>query len=386
MKKRQVIIVLSLVLLVASIFGARAIINAKKDSKRQPPPKTARSVDFDVVQNQKMRGTIPITGKLQAKDRVEVFAEVTGNLQASANDFKEGNSFSKGQLLLGLDDRELRLNLQSQKSQFLSILTRVLPDLKLDYPENFDAWKTYVDGFDLNGSLPKLPPASGTLRYFLSTQQVFNQYYAIKSQEARLAKYRIYAPFTGTVALSSINPGTLVRPGQKLGEFISTGMYELETAVPVEQLSYIAIGAKASLWSSQLNDSFRAEIVRISDQLDQSTQTAKVILEISGKNLKSGMYLNGYLFTPAFEKVFAVNKTQLLDDNGLFVIAEGKLEKVKPELVFKSQDRLLMRGLPNGTKILKSVFAGMYNGMLVSTNAAEKRQSESTSTPAKRQQ
>ena len=43
--------------------------------------------------------------------------------------------------------------------------------------------------------------------------------------EATLDKYTIKAPFNVVVTQSNINPGTLVRNGQKLGEFINTYLY-----------------------------------------------------------------------------------------------------------------------------------------------------------------
>ena len=270
MKNRQLIIVAALAILVCGVLAMMYIIGLKQGAERKAPPPAIRSVEYISVSNANIQAEIPVTGKIESKDKIEIYAEVSGTLEANSIRFKEGNSFAKGSMLLSMDNSELTLNIQSAKSNFLSTLTRILPDLKLDYPLSFDKWKAYADAFSVSKPLKSLPEVSGNEKYYLSTQGIYNQFYSIKSQEARLAKYQILAPFSGTVSMASIKPGTLVRAGQKLGEFISTSVFEVGVSIDLEHLPFVKEGADVLLSSSQMNDRFTGHVSRIKRCLGSS--------------------------------------------------------------------------------------------------------------------
>ncbi len=52
---------------------------------------------------------------------------------------------------------------------------------------------------------------------------VLDQYYGIRALYERLGKYNITAPFDGVVVSAPVEPGTIVTPGTRLGEFIAPG-------------------------------------------------------------------------------------------------------------------------------------------------------------------
>ena len=51
------------------------------------------------------------------------------NLKQKIN-FKVGNEFKKGQTLIRVESSDLKLEIKSVKSEFLSLLIQCLPDLK----------------------------------------------------------------------------------------------------------------------------------------------------------------------------------------------------------------------------------------------------------------
>ena len=352
-------------------FANNYLASLKKNSKRQPPPPSMRSAEYVEVINRTIEAEVPITGKLVAKDKIEIYAEVGGNLMTSSSRFKEGNKFSVGEALVRIDNSELSLSLQSQKSTFLSLITRILPDLKLDYPEAFSAWKTYADGFSVSKPLADLPEIVGKEKYYLSTQGVFNQYYSIKSQEARLSKFTIYAPFLGTVSQASIKPGTLVRVGQKLGEFIKTGVYEIEAAIDLDYLQFVAAGSKVHLESSQVDGVFEGNVVRISDALDANTQSAKVIIEVKSDRVIEGMYLTGAILTEPFQEAFVLQKNQINDKGETYLIEEGKLKAIALRPLFIGENEVVVANLKNGDKVLSMIYPGAFDGASINIGSSD---------------
>lgn len=363
---RRISIVLGIALLVGGYFLKNELANSKEPPKRKGKTEQKRLVKAQTATNNSIQVNINITGKLVAKNRIEVFAEVAGKLLETPKDFKTGVQFEKGESLIVIDDREFRLNLLAAKSNFLSVLTQVLPDIKLDYQSAFGDWKNYVDHFELEENLSPLPEVeSPKLKSFLVSKNVYNTYYQLKSQEERLGKYRIMAPFTGVISQALINHGTLVRMNQKLGEFIRPGHYEMEAAINVKDLSFIAVGDSVKLTSDDISGTWYGRIARISNNINPSTQTFSVFVNVQSNDLKEGMFLNGAIKGDAVENVIQLDRRLLVDQTFVYAIEDSALAKKQVEIKKYTPNTVLVSGLPDSIQLLKQPVTGAYEGMPV---------------------
>ncbi|MFK5857369.1 MAG: efflux RND transporter periplasmic adaptor subunit, partial [Bacteroidota bacterium] len=216
MKARKTWII-AIAILVAGIFGYSYISGLKKPPKRKVAQKTTVALTSK-VSNTNLPLIVEGSGQIRAKNRVDIFAEVNGVLQPTPKDFRTGQVYSKGELFISIDDREFRANLMAQRSEFQSLVTSILPDIKLEFPEEQKKWDNYLNSIVINRSIPNLPETNSRKeKFFVTGRKVFTTYYNIKNLEARLDKYTLRAPYRGIVTESNINPGGLVRSGQKLG-------------------------------------------------------------------------------------------------------------------------------------------------------------------------
>ena len=220
-------------LLIVALGGFAMIKLFDLDKKERPKPKpVVKTVFVDTVQNGLVPIVIEANGNLTAKRRVELYSEVQGVLIGGSKVFKPGQVFRKGETLLRLDASEFRATVNSQKSNLINHITAILPDLRLDYPEAYAKWELYVNSYNINKSLSELPEiTSDKERYFITGRNILTSYYNVKNLEQRLYKYRIVAPYTGILTEANVTEGALVRSGQKIGEFIETGIYELPVAI-----------------------------------------------------------------------------------------------------------------------------------------------------------
>ena len=77
------------------------------------------------VTNGTLNAVVQLEGRVQAKNRMTVIAEVSGMLPVGGKEFREGVSFQEGEIMLSIDDQELRANLVSQRSQWLQLLASI---------------------------------------------------------------------------------------------------------------------------------------------------------------------------------------------------------------------------------------------------------------------
>jgi len=329
--------------------------------------KEVKTVFVQEVVNDTVPIIIPANGNLTAKNRLELYAEVQGVFRSSAHDFKPGQPYSRGQVLLNLDSSEYYASVQAAKNELYNLITSIMPDLRLDYPEYFEKWQTYLDGFDINKSTPQLPEtASEKERYFITGRGIFSSYYNVKNLEQRLGKYRIVAPFSGILTEALVNKGTLVRSGQKLGEFIDTSVYELEVAVSKRFGDLLELGEEVMLSDRNDIEQFTGKVVRINGRVDQATQTIRVFIEVKGSDkLKEGMYLQANLEARDEPNAISIPRQLLVDNSQIYVVRDSILDLVEINPVYFSDKEAVISGLPDGTQYLSKSVPGAYAGMRV---------------------
>ena len=375
--RKIILSVLGLLIIIASIFAARAIIASNK-RVRPAPKKVVKTVFVDTVKNKTVPIIINAQGNLIAKRRLELFSEVQGVLKRGQYLFKAGQTYKSGQTIIRLDASEFYSSVQSQKSALFSQITAIMPDLRLDYPDAFPKWQKYLDDFDMSKAVPPLPEmTSEKEKYFINGRNIPTSYYNIKNLEQRLGKYTIRAPFTGILTEALVTEGTLVRTGQKLGAFIETGVYELPVAVNKTYADLLQVGKEVVLNNLDGSKSYKGIVSRINGNVDVTSQTIDAFIEVKDPNLREGMYLEAYLNAREEENAISIDRALLQSDNSLFVVKDSILDLQKVQPVFYSEKSVVIKGMPDGSLLVNKIVPGAYAGMLVKIYAENTDQSSS---------
>lgn len=363
--RKIIFTVLGILLIVVSFFLSKVIIDSKKTFKPKSE-KVVKTVFTEVVEN----GTVPIVvsanGNLTAKQRVELYAEVQGVFKRGSKLFKEGQAFRQGETVINIDADEYAASVQSAKSNLFNQLTAIMPDLRLDYPDIYSKWQSYLTNFDMSKSTPALPEMiTEKEKFFISGRGILTSYYNVKNLEQRLSKYRITAPFSGVLTEALVTEGTLVRVGQKLGEFINPDIYELEVSISKRYTDLLKLGESVELTNLDDNTKYKGKVTRINGNIDQATQTVKAYIEVDNKNLREGMYLEANLDAKKEENAIEVDRSLLLDGNRIFVVRDSVLDIIDVNPVYFSDKRVVLKDVPNGVTIMSKPLSGAYTGMAV---------------------
>ena len=62
------------------------------------------------------------------------------------------------------------------RSELQNLIASVLPDIKVDFSDNFNNWESYFKNFDVNKSVLELPIAVSDKEKYYIIGKVFNQY------------------------------------------------------------------------------------------------------------------------------------------------------------------------------------------------------------------
>lgn len=363
--RKVILSVLGLGIIAASIYFA-LIIAENKYKVRPIPRKVVKTVFVESVKNKTIPIVIPANGNLEAKRRVELYSEVQGIFQPGSVLFKPGQTYRSGQILIKIRDTEYYATVQSAKSNLYNTIAAIMPDLRLDFPEVFQKWQTYLNGFDLERSTPKLPSIdSEKENYFVTGRGIISSYYNVKNLEQRLSKYNISAPFNGILTEALVTEGSLVRNGQKLGEYIDPSVYEMEVAVSKSFANLLKIGEEVMLHSLDNDENYKGKVSRINGSVNPTTQTISAFIDVKDKNLKEGMYLEARLNAKEETEAIEISRSLLLENNQIFVVRDTVLDVINVKPVFYSDDTVVVKDVPDGQVILAKPVQGAYSGMLV---------------------
>nr|WP_299346468.1 HlyD family efflux transporter periplasmic adaptor subunit [Allomuricauda sp.] len=365
MRKLIISSVIGAVLIFGSLYFA-GVISGSKKNRRPRPAKVVKTVFVDTVKNGIVPIKVPANGNLRAKKRVELYSEVQGLFRSGSKLFRTGQEYNQGQTLIRIDSDEYYASVQSAKSNLYNLLTSIMPDLRLDYPDIYPKWQTYLNSFDLEKTTPKLPEmASEKERFFISGRGILSNYYNVKNLEQRLSKYNIIAPFNGVLTDALVTEGTLVRVGQKLGEFINTGVYELEVSVSKTYGDFLKVGKQVELFNLEKTRSYMGQVTRVNARVDQNSQTITVYIEVKDDSLKEGQYLEANLEAKEEMNAIEIDRSLLLENNQIFVVRDSVLDMISVNPVYFSDKRVVLKDVPDEEVIVAKALTGAYAGMLV---------------------
>ena len=357
---------------IAVAFIAGGVVVAKKLAGSKPAlPKStqggAATIFTKVVKNESVPVAVSATGSLMALNRVDLFSEVQGVMLPDGGKFKAGNRFSKGQALININSADFRANLMSQRSNLLNLITSALADIRLDFPDSFEKWNEYAKSFDVNSTVKELPAfASDQEKMFISGRNILSNYYGINNAELVLAKYNLSAPFNGVLTEVSVTPGTVIRPGQKLGSFIDPSVFEMETPVNSSMIKFLKVGQKVTVTATDNSGkSWEGSVIRINNLIDPSTQTRNAYLRLSGEGLQEGMFLEASIAATEIENAIELPRSILMSDNQVYVTDGKTLQAQEIEPLYFSEKTVIVSGLKDGTQVLTKMPPSAYPGMEV---------------------
>jgi multidrug efflux pump subunit AcrA (membrane-fusion protein) len=369
MAKRKIIIlivVFSLLFLVVYRLATGKDDGAKKGAVKGDNNKY---VKVHEVKNDTVDIFVTGFGRVSSSRNITLSAEVQGVLLSGGVDLKAGQSFSQGQLLFKINDKEAQLALKARKSGFLNLMASVLPDIKIDFSDNVTAWSGFLDNIDLDNSLPDLPSfKSNKEKTFLAAKNILAEYYNIKGDEERLKKYSVYAPFNGSIVAVTAETGAIINPGSPIATIIKT--VALEVAVPVspENISLIKVGNKVNLSSENKEMKWNGKVARIAQNINPNTQSIDVFVSIESnieQQLYNGMYVEASIYADQVDNADEISRRSFLNDQTIYTVVDSMLIRKNPTIIKRNKNTVIVKGLNSGELVVIEPIPGAVDSMKV---------------------
>lgn len=316
--------------------------------------KTAEKLKFvstDKVKNQSYLVNVNALGRVTSSQAISISSEVQGKLRQGSVRLKKGTSFRKGQTLFSISNSDAALMLKSRKSTYLNLIANALPDIKLDYPNDFEVWNLFFNAIDVDRGLPPMPPlVNPKLKTLLASRNIISEYYNIKADQVRLSKYSVVAPFSGTITESFADVGSTINPGAPVINIMNDKSLEVECAINPDEIGLISNNAPVILTDDK-NNKWEGIVSRKGQFVNPNTQSIPVFISVSDdvKSLYNGMYLNADIKGDSVKNVFMIPRRSILTEtNSVYTLKDSSLKSTPIMIIKTSDEEAIVGGLSDG--------------------------------------
>lgn len=325
-----------------------------------------KSVLVTKIKNSNIKNEINSSGRVVSLNNITISSEVQGRLIGS-NYFKKGTEINKGMIIFSVKNTDLKLLVDAKKSGFMNIISSSLADIKLDFSSEYIKWNNFFNAINLNSNLPEFPQMNTTKeKNYIISRSILTEYLAIKSDEEKLRKYTVLAPFDGVITKSYSDVGGNVNPGSPVVDFIRKGEMEIELTVNISEINFINIGDKVSLTHNE--ESYSGKIIRKGKFVNANTQNISIFTSIDRNvnSLYNGMYLNATIITQGTENVCKLPRRAIFNKNKVYSIdSENKLKEIEVNIISYQGNEVIIDNLKNKLLIVNEPLLNVNEGQIV---------------------
>lgn len=355
MKRSQLILLVLFVVISGAIY--LALSSNKKDFVKEMKPEDNKVyVPIRTVQNKMRRVSIESYGQVNPNSEINISFEVQGKLMKGSVTMKPGMKFRKGQLLYRLNNADAAYTLKARKAGLTTLLVSCLPDIELDFPAERDKWVKFLNGLNPNADeLPAFPETNSEKEsLFIVGRNILTEYYSLKSLEEQLKKYAYHAPFSGTVIAVNAEPGAIASPGMVIARIAKTGNYEVKVPIAMEDLDKFKSQESATFKTASNEIIGTGKIIRISDVVNQQTQSADVYYSIrpnDGAQIYNGMFLTVTIPIQEVKNVMSIPRASM-QKGKVLLLEKDKLIEREVIQVGEVPDSVFVTQLKDGEQLV----------------------------------
>lgn len=355
-RKLIFVVVALIVLLGGSAALSMLFVSMKPEPPRQSATVLQRFVKAETVNYSDVISPLSREGRVVSSSEVMLVSEASGKIEQGEVSLRKGTSFKKGQLLASIYKDEVELALKARKSNFLTIISMLLPDIKVDFPEDLDTFHQFFNSINMDKDLPELPAIKNEkLKIYLASQKFLSEYYSIRQDEKRLSRHSLFAPFNGTFTQVNAEVGAFVNSGGQIARMIRTDQLEVEVPVENGQSNWIKIGDKVEVYSRNKEKLRYGTVVRKSDFVDATTQSRSIFVKVTASTLDdllAGEYKLVVFPGQKIENAMELPRSAVFNSNEVFTVVDGKLNKKTINIIKWNETSLIFNGLEEGAKVV----------------------------------
>lgn len=319
---------------------------SKDPQQAKPGQSQAIKVQVQTIQTTGFHHQISTIGSLVALDQTMLSAEASGKIIFL--NLPEGKLIEKGQLLMKLNDSELKAQLAKLNTQESLALEKE---------------KRKKKSLEIQGiSKDEYEMALSDLQIIQSEKKIL---------QSRILKSEIRAPFRGILGLRNISEGAYIREGEPVISLVNLDPIGIEFSVPEHQSYLVKNGLEVRFTTDGVKDTMRAVIYASEPIIDANARSLKVRARLKNpqQKLKPGAFVKVEFFGSDKDfGIFIPNEAliPILKAYKVFILKNGKAKEVIVQTGERDETKALIRsGLQDGDTLITSGIMRLKEGASV---------------------
>lgn len=261
------------------------------DKTDEAKPEYEVPVEVAVLERASFIDTVHVYGRIDARERVRISAEVPGRIGALPKD--NGDSVGKGQTLVRIGARAA-LAQRKQAEAGLNLAKGELARLEKMVAKNL----------------------ATSQQLEMQRAQVLQAEAGYELADVQVGMAIVRSPIAGRVTNVNGEVGEMATPGMPLLEVVDLRKVVVRADVPEQDISRIEAGAETTVWIDALGRSFEGPITDIGLVANGKTRTFPIEITIDNpeSNIRPGMMASLNLLRRSFENTLVVPRDAVIDD------------------------------------------------------------------------
>ncbi len=406
-----------IVVLFVSFVIMVMLVRLKPEAERQVPKQIGLLVEVKPVQAEPVSLYVEAYGTVRPREALSLVAEVRGQVVGIDPVFEEGSFIPKATVLIQIDPRTYRLEVDRRKVQVKQAAAEIkrldqevinlkarlkiaksdvtlakneylrlkkLIDKKVISQSQLDKTEqTYLASQERLQALENQLALTKPSKEQLVAQRDMAR---VMLQEAQLDLERtaIIAPFDGWALEKVIEKGQHVNAGQYLGKIYNAGELEIEVRIPVKDFKWLPANmeqnpsthAEIFFESGETQYTWKGHVARIKAQLDEKTRTLPVIIETDTTmseaendgnfRLRPGMFVKVRIDGREIDSAYVLPRHLVYPDDVVYLVKDDQLIIRSVNIVRSYKETVIIdEGLSDGELIITSPMSAATEGMRV---------------------
>jgi RND family efflux transporter MFP subunit len=348
MKSKIAILVIIVALVISVSFTLRSNKATVEKNVYRPDVERKIVVRSGIVKREKIDHTLSYTGTFAPYRESMLIPQFHGEVEGVF--FDEGDVVTQGQTLVEIDNDIVRAQYQAAEANYQTAKRNL----------------ARYQNASVSGGVSNLQLDNLKLNLSTSESQV-------KQLARQIEQSKITAPFTGTMTLRSVEPGS-VAGGTAVARISDLSQLKLEIAVPEKEVVMFKAGEKAEIYSDVYPDQVLfGTIEYVSDRADAAhNYTVKIVLKNhqDGNSLKAGMYGTAVLRKKSENSTLTIPRSALLGsakNPQVFVVKDGKATLTNIMTGFSTDESVeVLTGVHEGDVVVTTGHINLADGVNVS--------------------
>lgn len=357
------------------------VLTAKSEPQAGPPPdRPAPMVNTLIAAPNAHQLRVHTQGTIGAKVQVDLASQVAGKVVEVSSNFADGGYFSKGDVLLRIEQDDYEFALARAESSLAQSEQRLAEEQGRSRQAQRE-WSELgtAEANELFLRKPQLRAAKLAVNAAKAD---------VAAAELAMSRTVIRAPFAGRVRQKLADIGQFVTNGMPVAQVYALESLELRLPLSDAQLALLpeslltssdGLVGSASTVSVSIGGRewrFMAPIVRSEAELDRRSRVVTVIAEFSGTPdldagrpaLTPGMFARAEILGRPVPNLIELSNTALSPDGHVLVVnEESVLERRDVDIINRENEQVWVSGVSAGEMVVSQLNNTLFPGLRVET-------------------